>query len=311
MCTEYYLFSMDVHHAATEYLPLKGANGGTMKGQSLAHYTRIEKAIAYIRENFKDQPSLEEIASVVHLSPFHFQRLFTEWAGVSPKKFMQYISLDHAKMLLEKHMTLMDTAYETGLSGPSRLHDLFVSIEGMTPGDYKNGGENLTINYCFAETPFGEVIVASTQKGVCHMHFETDEKKALDDLCARFPNASYHQVTDRYQQEALFIFQEDWRQLDKIKLHLAGTPFQIKVWESLLKIPMGSLTTYGEIANDIGNPKSSRAVGNAVGSNPIAYLIPCHRVIQSSGKIGGYMWGTDKKAAIIGWESAKDGGQNA
>ncbi len=282
-----------------------------MKEQTLTDYKRIEKAIAFIRENFKDQPSLEEIASTVHLSPFHFQRIFTEWAGVSPKKFMQYVSLEHAKTLLEKRMTLMEAAYETGLSGPSRLHDLFVSIEGMTPGDFKNGGESLNINYCFAETPFGEVIVASTPKGVCHMHFEADEKKALDDLRSRFPNASYHQVTDRLQQDALFVFQEDWRHLDKIKLHLAGTPFQIKVWESLLKIPMGTLTTYGEIAKEIGNPKSYRAVGTAIGSNPIAYLIPCHRVIQSNGKTGGYMWGPDKKTAMIGWESAKAEMRNA
>ena len=276
-----------------------------MHDQQLMNYARIEKAIAFIRDHFKDQPSLEEIAEVVHVSPFHFQRIFTEWAGVSPKKFMQYVSLGYAKDLLKNRMSLMDTAYETGFSGPSRLHDLFVTIEGMTPGDFKNGGENLCINYGFTDSPFGKIIVASTQKGVCHMHFEADEQKALDGLRTRFPNASYHQTMDQFQQDALFIFKEDWKQLDQIKLHLAGTPFQIKVWESLLKIPMGSLTTYGDIAKNIGNPKSSRAVGTAVGSNPIAFLIPCHRVIQSSGKIGGYMWGPDRKTAMIGWEAAK------
>lgn len=224
---------------------------------------------------------------------------------------MQYISLGYAKELLENNMTVMDTAYEIGLSAPSRLHDLLVSIEGMTPGEFKNGGADMTINYCFAESPFGKIMVASTHKGVCHMHFEEDEQKALYDLQARFPAALFHQITDKFQQDALFIFQEDWRQLDQIKLHLAGTVFQLKVWESLLKIPMGGLSTYGEIAKDIGNPKSSRAVGTAIGSNPVAFLIPCHRVIQSSGKVGGYMWGTNKKTAIIGWEAARTNGQNA
>ncbi len=276
-----------------------------MVDQQQINYERIEKAIHFIRKSFKTQPSLEDIAEAVHVSPFHFQRMFTDWAGVSPKKFMQYISLDHAKTLLKGRMTLMDTAYETGLSGTSRLHDLFINIEGMTPGEYKNGGTNLTINYCFAESPFGKLIVASTHKGVCHMFFEDNEDKARNDLKARFPAASFHQITDKFQQDALFIFQKDWKQLDQIKLHLAGTPFQLKVWESLLKIPMGRLSTYGDIAQSIDKPKAARAVGSAIGSNPVAFLIPCHRVIQNSGKIGGYMWGPDKKTAIIGWEAAQ------
>lgn len=276
-----------------------------MVDQQQINYERIEKAIHFIRKSFKTQPSLDDIAEAVHVSPFHFQRMFTDWAGVSPKKFMQYISLDHAKTLLKGRMTLMDTAYETGLSGTSRLHDLFTKIEGMTPGEYKNGGTDLTINYCFAESPFGKLIVASTHKGVCHMFFEDNEDKALNDLKARFPAASFHQITDKFQQDALFIFQKDWKQLDQIKLHLAGTPFQLKVWESLLKIPMGRLSTYGDIAQSIDKPKAARAVGSAIGSNPVAFLIPCHRVIQNSGKIGGYMWGPDKKTAIIGWEAAK------
>lgn len=282
-----------------------------MSGQKQRDYERIEKAIRFINDNFKAQPSLEDIAAAVHVSPYHFQRMFSEWAGVSPKKFMQYISLGHAKDLLRNRMTLLDVAYETGLSGPSRLHDLFVSIEGMTPGEFKNGGAGLTINYGFAESPFGKIIVASTHKGVCHMFFVEDESKALFDLKSRFPSAAYHQITDKFQQDALFIFQEDWSNLDQIKLHLAGTPFQIKVWESLLKIPMGALSTYGDLAKEIGNPKASRAVGAAIGSNPVAFLIPCHRVIQGSGKIGGYMWGRDKKSAIIGWEAAKTDAQHA
>ena len=278
-----------------------------MTDQSHTNYERIEKAIGYIRGNFKDQPSLEEIAAAVHISPFHFHRMFTEWAGVSPKKFMQYISLEYAKGLLKNHKsTLLDTAYETGLSGTSRLHDLFVKIESMTPGEYKNGGADLNINYCFAESPFGKLIVASTSKGVCHMFFEEDEACALADLKKRFPNAAYHQIMDKFQQDALFIFQKDWEKLDQIKLHLSGTPFQIKVWESLLKIPMGGLSTYGEIAKSIDKRKAARAVGTAIGANPVAFLIPCHRVIQGNGNIGGYMWGPDKKTAIIGWEAVQN-----
>lgn len=281
-----------------------------MANQKQIDYHRIEKAIHFIREHFKAQPSLDEIAQAVHVSPFHFQKMFSEWAGVSPKKFMQYISLDYARALLKNNMTLMDAAYETGLSRPSSLHDLFVSIEGMTPGEFKNGGADLKINYCFAASPFGKIIVASTHKGVCHMHFEEDEQKALNDLQARFPAALFHQIADQFQQDALFIFQQDWRQLDQIKLHLAGTPFQLKVWESLLKIPMGTVSTYGKIAQNIGNAKASRAVGSAIGSNPVAFLIPCHRVIQSSGQVGGYMWGPNKKTAIIGWEAARTDGHN-
>lgn len=276
-----------------------------MIDQKQIDYTRVAQAIAYIKENFKDQPSLDDIAAAINLSPFHFQRIFSDWAGVSPKKFMQYISIEYAKGLLkDKQSTLLDTAYETGLSSASRLHDLFVNIEGMTPGEFKNGGENLEINYCFAESPFGKLIVASTAKGVCHIAFEEDEAGAILTLKHRFPNAMYHQMVDKFQQDALFIFQKDWSQLDKIKLHLSGTPFQLKVWESLLKIPMGALTTYGDIAKKIGKPKASRAVGTAIGKNPIAFLIPCHRVIQGSGNIGGYMWGPTRKSAIIGWEAA-------
>ncbi|WP_133135489.1 bifunctional transcriptional activator/DNA repair enzyme AdaA [Legionella rowbothamii] len=273
--------------------------------QKQSNYERVEIAINYINEHFKSQPSLDEIAKAIHVSPYHFQRIFSEWAGVSPKKFMQYISLNYAKTLLKNRMPLLDVTYETGLSSCSRLHDLFVNIEGMTPREYKNGGADLTINYCFAESTFGKVIVASTSKGVCAMSFEEDENQALFDLKKRFPNATYHYITDQFQQDALLIFQQDWNNLHKIKLHLAGTPFQLKVWESLLKIPLGALVTYGDIAKDIGKPKSSRAVGSAIGSNPVAFLIPCHRVIQSSGKISGYLWGETKKKAIIGWEAAK------
>lgn len=270
------------------------------------NYQRIAEAIEYIKTNFKEQPNLGEVAEKVHLSPFHFQRLFSEWAGTTPKKFLQYISIEHAKKLLtDQQATLFDTAFETGLSGTGRLHDLFVNIEGMTPAEYKNGGKNLFVNYSFAESPFGNLIVASTQKGVCYMAFNDDEANALNDLKQKFPNAIFQRKLDLIQQNALFIFQNDWSKLSEIKLHLKGTDFQLKVWETLLKIPMGQLSTYGNIAEQIGNANASRAVGTAIGSNPVAFLIPCHRVIQSSGNIGGYMWGNTRKTAIIGWESAK------
>ncbi|NMH86565.1 bifunctional helix-turn-helix domain-containing protein/methylated-DNA--[protein]-cysteine S-methyltransferase [Flavivirga algicola] len=279
-----------------------------MTEQAQINYNRIAKAIDYIKVNFKKQPSLNNIAESVHLSPHHFQRLFTDWAGVSPKKFMQYISIEYAKRLLkDKQATLFDTAYETGFSGTGRLHDLFVNIEGMTPGEFKNGGENLFINYSFAESPFGNIIVASTKKGVCYMAFFENKKEAFSKLNNHFPNANYYQVVDIMQQNALFIFQNDWSKLNNIKLHLKGTPFQLKVWETLLKIPRGGLSTYGSIGNEIEKPKASRAIGTAIGSNPVAFIIPCHRVIKSTGEIGGYMWGNTRKSAIIGWEAAKMG----
>jgi AraC family transcriptional regulator, regulatory protein of adaptative response / methylated-DNA-[protein]-cysteine methyltransferase len=268
-------------------------------------YQRIAAAIDYIQQNFKLQPSLNDVAAAVHMSPFHFQRLFSDWAGVSPKKFIQYLSLDYAKTLLNnERATLLDTAYATGLSGAGRLHDLFVTIEGMTPGEYKQGGQQLRINYCFADSPFGKLIVASTAKGICHMQFEEDENQGLADLIAHFPNAEFHQLTDQLQQDALFIFQKDWRQMRQIKLHLNGTPFQLKVWQSLLTIPEGRLSSYGQLAEKIKHPKASRAVGTAIGHNPVAFLIPCHRVIQSSGKLGGYRWGLTRKSALLGWEAA-------
>lgn len=277
-----------------------------MNTQDNINYQRIAEAIDYIVTNFKTQPNLDEIAEKVHLSPFHFQRLFTEWAGTSPKKFLQYISLEHAKKLLvENKTTLFETAHETGLSGTSRLHDLFVNIEGMSPAEYKHGGKNLVIHYSFAESPFGNLIVASTPKGVCYMAFNEDETNALADLTSRFPNATFVRKLDLLQQNALFIFQHDWSKLPEIKLHLKGTDFQLKVWEALLKIPMGRLSTYSSIARQIEHPKASRAVGTAIGDNPVAFLIPCHRVIRESGKPGGYMWGITRKTAIIGWESAR------
>ncbi|UKB82959.1 methylated-DNA--[protein]-cysteine S-methyltransferase [Chryseobacterium sp. MEBOG06] len=277
-----------------------------MSTQSQIDYNRIAKAIEYIQSNFRLQPSLEEVAENIHLSPAHFQKIFTEWAGTSPKKFLQFISLEHAKNLLkEEKASIFDTAYETGLSSTSRLHDMFVKIEGMSPAEYKNGGKSLVINYSFSESPFGNILVASTEKGICHMAFENDKETALGELEKKFPNASFIEKQDALQKNALSIFDKDWTKLNTIKLHLKGTDFQLKVWESLLTIPMGKLSTYGNLAEKIGNPKASRAVGTAIGSNPVAFLIPCHRVIQSTGHLGGYRWGIDRKQLMMGWESSQ------
>lgn len=277
-----------------------------MTQQENINFNRISKAIEYITLNFKEQPSLNQIAESVNLSPYHFQRLFKDWAGVSPKKFMQYISVEYAKSLLkEQGISVLDTAYQTGLSGASRLHDLFINIEGMTPGEFKNGGKNLHINYSFGDSHFGDLIVASTKKGICYLAFLENQTEALEKLKTRFPNAQYHQVVDAIQLNALLIFKHGWNKLNEIKLHLKGTSFQLKVWEALLKIPKGNLSTYGEIAKHIDKPKASRAVGTAIGNNPIAFLIPCHRVIQSTGNIGGYRWGNTRKIAMIGWEASK------
>lgn len=282
-----------------------------MKPQEETNYNRIADAIGYIKNNFKTQPGLDEVAEKINLSPFHFQRLFTEWAGVSPKKFLQYITVEHAKkMLKDNQATLFETAFETGLSGTGRLHDLFITIEGMTPGKYKNGGENLDINYSFAESPFGIILVASTAKGICHVTFADDEQQALEELKNKFPNAAYKQMVDLAQQNILQIFTHNWSKLNQVRLHLKGTEFQLKVWETLLKIPMGHLATYGTIAKYIQSPNASRAVGTAIGDNPVAFLIPCHRVIQSSGVFGGYHWGSIRKTAMIGWEAAQANGAN-
>jgi AraC family transcriptional regulator of adaptative response/methylated-DNA-[protein]-cysteine methyltransferase len=277
-----------------------------MNTQEIINYERIAEAINYIKLNFKGQPNLDEVAEKVHLSPFHFQRLFTDWAGISPKKFLQYLSLDYAKGILkDKQATLFDTAFETGLSGTGRLHDLFMNIEGMTPAEYKNGGKALSVNYSFAESPFGNIIVASTPKGICYIAFADDRDEAFNNLHAQFPNAQYTQMVDLAQQNALFIFKKDWTELSKIKLHLKGTSFQLKVWEALLNIPMGGLSTYSSVAAAIHQPNASRAVGSAVGDNPVAFLIPCHRVIKSTGETGQYHWGATRKSAMIGWEAAK------
>lgn len=274
-----------------------------MDSQKEIDFNRIAKAISYIRQNFKSQPSLDEVAEKVNLSPFHFQRMFKEWAGVSPKKFLQYTSVQYARRLLRNEQaTLFDASVETGLSGSSRLHDLFITIEGMTPAEYKQRGSGLQIGYSFVRTPFGKAIVGSTSKGICYMAFVSDEDKAVKLVKEQFTNSIIEPSEGRFLRDIQSVFEPAKDSLQKLKLHLKGTPFQLKVWEALLRIPPGKLTTYGELAKEIQNPGASRAVGSAVGDNPVAYLIPCHRVIRSTGDFGEYHWGSDRKIAIIGWE---------
>lgn len=276
------------------------------KTQKELNYERIAKAIQYIQDHFLEKPSLEDIAEQVHLSPFHFQRLFSDWAGTSPKKFLQYIQVNYAKQLLrDEQRTLFETHLLTGVSSTSRLHDLFVQIEGMTPAEYKQAAEGLIISYSYQGTPFGLCLLASTEKGLCYMAFVDDKEESLLELKSRFEHAQFLPGTQALHLYALKIFDTDDQSLQRIKLHLRGTPFQLKVWEALLQIPLGEVSSYKDIANKINQPTASRAVGTAIGNNPIAYLIPCHRVIQTSGHTGGYRWKPIRKTAILGWEFAK------
>ncbi|GGF77627.1 methylated-DNA--protein-cysteine methyltransferase [Wenyingzhuangia marina] len=270
------------------------------------NYQIIEKAIAFIEQHKNEQPSLETIAAAVNLSPHYFQKMFTQWAGVSPKKFLQYLNIQHAKNLLKTpEQTLFNTAIETGLSGTGRLHDLFIKIEGMTPGEYKNQGKNLTIYYQDYSSIFGAILIANTDKGICHISFIDDLETDIQYLKNRYPNATYKNEKHLLQNQAVDIFQNPLTNKTSLQLHIKGTDFQLKVWEALLKIPLGKLSTYGDIAQQIQQPKASRAVGTAIGNNPIAFLIPCHRVIKSTGVFGNYMWGATRKTSIIGWEAAK------
>ncbi|MCR8647197.1 bifunctional helix-turn-helix domain-containing protein/methylated-DNA--[protein]-cysteine S-methyltransferase [Leptospira interrogans] len=271
------------------------------------HYKKISEAIQFIQKNAISQPELDEVAKSVNLSPFHFQRLFTEWAGVSPKQFLQYITLQNAKSILSKpQTTLFDAAFETGLSGTSRLHDLFVKIEGMTPGEFKNGGENIKIRYSFQRSVFGNYLIASTEKGICNLFFyDIPEEQIVSELKEQWNRADIIEQMDENQNRVIRFFDKTLNGHEKIKLHLKGTEFQIKVWEALLKIPEGQLSSYSDIADLIGQENASRVVGTAIGKNPIGYLIPCHRVIKSTGGIGEYRWGSERKMAMIGWEASK------
>jgi AraC family transcriptional regulator of adaptative response/methylated-DNA-[protein]-cysteine methyltransferase len=269
-------------------------------------YLRIEQAITYIENHYKDQPSLEEVAANIGLSEYHFQRLFTRWAGVSPKRFLQFLTKEGAKDLLNRSENLLDTTYQVGLSSLGRLHDLFVTTEAVTPGEYKSRGEGMTIRYGIHLTPFGKCLIGLTERGICHLGFvQTSEGDAIDNLVADWKEA---RMIEDYRSTASLvgpIF--DLRYNTRIKpltLHLRGTNFQLKVWEALLAIPAGSVTTYEGIASRIGKPNAARAVGTAVGHNPIAVLIPCHRVIRKVGEFGNYRYGELRKKALLAREFA-------
>jgi AraC family transcriptional regulator, regulatory protein of adaptative response / methylated-DNA-[protein]-cysteine methyltransferase len=278
--------------------------------KDMTDYERIEAVIKYLSENYRTQPDLGELSGIAGLSPSHFQKMFTEWAGVSPKKFLQYISLEHARKLLAQNKTVFDASYETGLSGTSRLHDLFITIEGMTPGDFRNGGKSLQINWQNYESPYGKIIIAATTKGVCHLAFIDQWDSGFGVLRKKFPEAVFTMEKHPFHLSAISVFQDIPGDLAKLKLHLKGTEFQLKVWEALLKIPSGNLTTYSDLARAVSSPLAARAVGSAVGDNPVAYLIPCHRVIRATGIIGEYHWGSVRKTGMIGRESSKVFGEN-
>jgi len=275
--------------------------------KQLRAYNKIAQAIDYIEQHFKQQPSLDEIAASVHLSPYHFQRMFTQWAGVSPKKFMQFLSIEYAKKRLSEFPeSLLDTALQTGLSGASRLHDLFINIEGMTPGDYKNGGAQLVIEYHWQESLFGAIFTASTDRGVCHVEFVESIELGIQHLSERFPNALLIEALSAHSQQVLDFLTQTPAADSKISLHIKGTAFQLKVWQALLQVPQGSLASYSDIAQSIGSASASRAVATAIANNNVAFLIPCHRVIKASGHFGQYRWGETRKLAIIAWEGARE-----
>ena len=279
-----------------------------MTDQSPAyHYAVIGRALK-ILDAAGPGLSLDGLAAQMGMSTAHFQRTFSQWVGVSPKRYQQYLTLDHARRLLAERHTLLDVAAETGLSGTSRLHDLFLTWEAMTPGDVARGGEGLTILWGWFDSPFGPAIVMGTDKGICGMGFaaEMGEAAAFEDLIHRWPRADFVEDPMALRPWVLAALRADEHGNAPAPLHLIGAPFQIKVWEALLKIPSGHVTTYGDIAGFIGAPKAVRAVGTAVGRNPISLLIPCHRAIRKSGGLGGYHWGLPVKRAMLAWESARE-----
>jgi len=271
-------------------------------------YHRIEKAIHYIEENFRRQPELKDLARQLGLSEFHCQRLFTRWAGLSPKRFLQFLTVEHAKELLLDSRSVLDATYESGLSGPGRLHDLFVTLEGITPGEYKQQGAGLLITYGFHPTSFGECIIGVTERGVCGMSFlvDNDRRHAVKSLKSSWPFSTLREESHITQRIVDRLFgQSNRHALPPLHVFAKGTNFQIKVWEALLRIPEGNVLSYDDVAILVGKPGASRAVGNAVASNPVGYLIPCHRVIRKVGSFGEYQWGTQRKKAILAWESAR------
>ena len=271
-----------------------------------ANWRKMGRAIRFLSANYLNQPTLEDAADAVGLSPFHFQRLFSRYVGVSPKNFVAHLTLGHAKGGLKAGNSLLDTALDAGLSGPSRLHDLCLKIEAMTPGDYAKGGEGVAIDTGFHASPFGTALVMATAKGVCGIAFadEGDEKKALADMKARWPRAAFTDAPERTKKFAARLFNPAASR-EELRLHLLGTPWQIKVWEALLAIPEGRMTTYRAVAQLAGNASAARATGAAVGRNPLAWIFPCHRVLGSNGAMTGYHWGLDRKRAMLAVEQAR------
>ncbi|UFH56518.1 bifunctional transcriptional activator/DNA repair enzyme AdaA [Spirosoma sp. KNUC1025] len=284
-----------------------------MTTDSTYTYQQIARAIEHLTTHYREQPSLSELAEKANLSEFHFQRLFTEWAGVSPKKFGQYLTLEHAKTRLRNGAPLVDAAYDAGLSGTGRLHDLFVNIEGVTPGQFKQAGSGLALIYGVFDSPFGHYVLGTINDKIALLHFlnETDKPETI--LATAWPEAALSQDPASLQVLADQIFPvsdvasgDPTRQIQRrLPVLLRGSAFQLKVWEALLKIPEGQLASYDQIAESIGQPGASRAVGTAIGSNQVGYLIPCHRVIKKTGLFGGYRWGTERKQAMLGWEAAR------
>jgi AraC family transcriptional regulator of adaptative response/methylated-DNA-[protein]-cysteine methyltransferase len=274
-------------------------------------YLRIEQAIQYLEKHANSQPELSEVANAVGLSEYHFQRIFSRWAGISPKRFLQFLTKEGAKELLAQSENLLDTTYEVGLSSLGRLHDLFVTTEAVTPGEYKSGGAGVTIRYGLHDTPFGKALIGTTERGICHLGFVgKSEGDAVNMLVSSWPEAKM--VEDFRATAPLVepIFDLTKRGNTPLRIHLRGTNFQIKVWEALLRIPPGAVTSYEGLAAQAGRPRASRAVGTALGRNPIAVLIPCHRVIRKLGEFGNYRYGTSRKKALLGWEAAQVANRN-
>jgi AraC family transcriptional regulator, regulatory protein of adaptative response / methylated-DNA-[protein]-cysteine methyltransferase len=270
------------------------------------NYQRIEQAIKYLEDNFKRQPELDEVAEKVHLSPFHFQRIFTEWAGISPKRFLQFLTVDFLKDKLQEARNIAEAAELAGLSSQSRVYDLFTTLEAVTPQEYKERGSGIRVEYGFHSTPFGECLIGVTERGVCWISFmpiDNDHRYAIEEMKTCWHNSIFHHNPELTSAIVDQIFHERSK-TKKLHLFVKGTNFQVKVWEALLKIPTGSVTTYQDIARTISNPNALQAVGSAVGSNHIAYLIPCHRVIRKDGVLGEYRWTSTRKKSIIGWEMA-------
>ena len=274
-------------------------------------YERVEEAIAYIEDHFNVQPTLAEIANHVGLSEYHFQRLFSRWVGISPKRFLQFLTKEYAKKLLREAHSVLDAAYDSGLSGPGRLHDLFVACEAVTPGEYKSSGLGVNIVYGWYDSPFGKCLVASTERGLCGLFFvrDNDRRRVLDELTGIWNRANLTEDNESLVNLTERIFTPSaWKPEKPLPIMLKGTNFQIKVWEALLKIPTGTAVTYQDVAAAVGSPGAVRAVGTAIGKNPISYLIPCHRVIRKNAEFGNYGSGSARKKAILGWEAAQAAG---